>query len=557
MKINHNISALKANVQLNKSDNAMSKSLEKLTSGYKINNAADDPAGMAISRKMRAQIRGLEKASSNAADGISVIQTAEGALEEVSSCLQRMNELAVQAANGVYSKEDRNAIQLEIDQLNEEIQRISETTEFNTKNLLDGSVDRKSYTDNLNVKIISIADEVTAADNYKITVQEDARQAVVLCNKMDFQGQTVSGSSKVFANAPDGTKKTASITLNGETVIIEENDTLDEVYEKIRDLGSSIDVNCFVTNLTGKDADGDGKISANEYSVLDEKNGTENSAFYKVNQLCEKDDAGKLQAQSLVFVSEQFGSNQKVTISCDNEFLANKLGIWWEDDKTGDRFQTIEGIGRDAQVKCTENVENAFAQTATVFADGQVVRITDNNGFEVKFELDAKTVGTEFVQSLGSGSSKINQNADVNANDKDVNITILEAGEMSLHIGANAYQTMKVTIPKVTPKTLGVDIVNIRTVSGAEKAIDTIGEAVIQLSTIRAKLGAYENRLEHAIANLDTSNENMTESLSRIEDTDMAKEMATYTQYSVLVQAGTSMLAQANERPQNVLSLLQ
>ena len=144
MKINHNISALKANVQLNKNDGAMSKSLEKLTSGFKINHASDDPAGMAISRKMKAQIRGLEKASSNAADGISVIQTAEGALEEVSSCLQRMNELAVQAANGTYTTDDRNAIQLEIDQLNEEIQRISDTTEFNTKKLLDGSVDRKS-----------------------------------------------------------------------------------------------------------------------------------------------------------------------------------------------------------------------------------------------------------------------------------------------------------------------------------------------------------------------------------------------------------------------------
>ena len=142
-------------------------------------------------------------------------------------------------------------------------------------------------------------------------------------------------------------------------------------------------------------------------------------------------------------------------------------------------------------------------------------------------------------------------------NNKAVQLTILEAGEMSLHIGANAYQTMKVTIPAVTPKTLGVNIVNVRTKDGAEKAIDMIGEAIVDLSTVRAKLGAYENRLEHAISNLDTTNENMTESLSRIEDTDMAKEMANYTQYSVLVQASTSMLAQANERPQNILSLLQ
>ena len=155
------------------------------------------------------------------------------------------------------------------------------------------------------------------------------------------------------------------------------------------------------------------------------------------------------------------------------------------------------------------------------------------------------------------GNPTIDDGGNAATNDVNVNITILEAGEMSLHIGANAYQTMNVTIPKVTPKTLGVDIVNIRTIQGAERAIDVVNEAIIELSTIRAKLGAYENRLEHAIANLDTSNENMTESLSRIEDTDMAAEMAKYTQYNVLVQAGTSMLAQANERPQNVLSLLQ
>ena len=202
---------------------------------------------------------------------------------------------------------------------------------------------------------------------------------------------------------------------------------------------------------------------------------------------------------------------------------------------------------------------NAFANTATVFADGEVVRITDNSGFEIKFEVAANTAGTRWNDVPG-GALKVNDYEPVRSKEgkkTPVRITVLEAGEMSLHIGANAYQTMDVAIPKVTPKTLGVDIVNIRTVDGAEKAIDLIGEAIIDLSTIRAKLGAYENRLEHAICNLDASNENLTESLSRIEDTDMAEEMAKYTQYSVLVQAGTSMLAQANELPQNILSLLQ
>lgn len=565
MKINHNISALKANVQLNKNDGAMSKSLEKLTSGFKINHASDDPAGMAISRKMKAQIRGLEKASSNAADGISVIQTAEGALEEVSSCLQRMNELAVQAANGTYTTDDRNAIQLEIDQLNEEIQRISDTTEFNTKKLLDGSVDRKSYTDSLDVKIIAIADEVAASDKYHITVEEDPRQAVVL-------GQSMKTDIKLADNIFDidqkdkDKKQEAAITVNGQTILINETDTYNSVYEKLRDLCSSIDINCFVTDMkNGKDP----KTGAAIIEPYDYKPENYESAGYQIGKIGEypKNDTGTVvsnKQQALVFVSELYGSNQQVTVTCNDKDIAKKLGIYTKSDANGnvlDDSTTLEGKGVDAKVSVNNKVaENAFAETATVFSDGEVVRITDNSGFEIKFEVAPNTTGTIFKDTQGGNNANgklPKYNKDNKDNNKDVRLTVLEAGEMSLHIGANAYQTMKVTIPAVTPKTLGVNIVNIRTKEGAEKAIDMIGDAIVNLSTTRAKLGAYENRLEHAISNLDTTNENMTESLSRIEDTDMAKEMANYTQYSVLVQAGTSMLAQANERPQNILSLLQ
>lgn len=569
MKINHNISALKANVQLNKNDGAMSKSLEKLTSGFKINHASDDPAGMAISRKMKAQIRGLEKASSNAADGISVIQTAEGALEEVSSCLQRMNELAVQAANGTYTTDDRNAIQLEIDQLNEEIQRISDTTEFNTKKLLDGSVDRKSYTDSLDVKIIAIADEVAASDKYHITVEEDPRQAVVLGQSMQT-GITL--DKNIFDIDPNDKdkKQEAAITVNGQTILINETDTYNSVYEKLRDLCSSIDINCFVTDMkdsvdgTGSpitDPNGNKVIEPYDYNPKNYE-----SAGYQIGKIGERPNDSNGQ-QALVFVSELYGSNQQITVSCNNDEIANKLGIHRlgpeldPDTNQPKRSTTLEGKGVDAKVEVNKDVaENAFAETATVFSDGEVVRITDNSGFEIKFEVAPNTTGTVFKDTQGGNNANKKlptYNKDYPDNNVDVRLTVLEAGEMSLHIGANAYQTMKVTIPAVTPKTLGVNIVNIRTKEGAEKAIDIIGDAIVNLSTTRAKLGAYENRLEHAISNLDTTNENMTESLSRIEDTDMAKEMANYTQYSVLVQAGTSMLAQANERPQNILSLLQ
>lgn len=570
MKINHNISALKANVQLNKNDGAMSKSLEKLTSGFKINHASDDPAGMAISRKMKAQIRGLEKASSNAADGISVIQTAEGALEEVSSCLQRMNELAVQAANGTYTTDDRNAIQLEIDQLNEEIQRISDTTEFNTKKLLDGSVDRKSYTDSLDVKIIAIADEVAASDKYHITVDEDPRQAVVLGQSM-ATGITLDKNIFDIDQNDKDKKQEAAITVNGQTILINETDTYNSVYEKLRDLCSSIDINCFVTDMkdsvdgTGSpitDPNGNKVIEPYDYNPKNYE-----SAGYQIGKIGEypKDGTGKVDSngqQALVFVSELYGSNQQITVSCNDKDIAKKLGIYTKLEANGDvsdNSTTLEGKGVDAKVEVKKNdAENAFAETATVFSDGEVVRITDNSGFEIKFEVAPNTTGTIFKDDQGGNNA--NEKAPeikTEGKDKDVRLTVLEAGEMSLHIGANAYQTMKVTIPAVTPKTLGVNIVNIRTKEGAEKAIDIIGDAIVNLSTTRAKLGAYENRLEHAISNLDTTNENMTESLSRIEDTDMAKEMANYTQYSVLVQAGTSMLAQANERPQNILSLLQ
>lgn len=552
MKINHNIAALKANVQLNKSDSSMSKSLEKLTSGLKINHASDDPAGMAISRKMKAQLKGLEKASANAADGISVIQTAEGALEEVSSCLQRMNELAVQAANGIYTTEDRNAIQLEIDQLNEEIQRISDTTEFNTKKLLDGSIDRKSYTDNLDVKIIAIADEVAASDKYQIVVENDARQAVVMGHALPTNVQL---ADKIFED--DDVDKSAVLTVNGQTISINESDTYNSVYEKLRDLCSSIDINCFVTDLEQtRDANGN-VIGVTPFEI--DMNKTD-SAGYTVGKLGTSDPRANDPAQALVFVSELYGSDQEVVVSCNNDVIAGRLGIYDKKDNsnTGLAETTITGKGIDAEVSVSNAPDNAFANTATVFADGEVVRITDNSGFEIRFEVAANTAGTKFTDVPGGLGNDADQLLDItDGNPTDVRITVLEAGEMSLHIGANAYQTMDVAIPKVTPKTLGVDIVNIRTADGAEKAIDLIGEAIIDLSTIRAKLGAYENRLEHAICNLDASNENLTESLSRIEDTDMAEEMAKYTQYSVLVQAGTSMLAQANELPQNILSLLQ
>ncbi|MBD5087305.1 MAG: hypothetical protein HDT30_00615 [Clostridiales bacterium] len=495
MRINHNISALKANTQLQRTNTAMEASIERLSSGYRINRAADDAAGMAISQKMKTQIRGLEQASRNASDGISVIQTAEGALAEVENMLQRMRELSVQAANGTNTDEDREAIQNEIDQLNAEIDRISETTEFNTKNLLDGNVDRKSYSNNSKVKLISQSDNVASKD-YKVTVNEIGTKAYI----------TGSG----VGDFPVSAENAGVICLNGQELCIQAGDSLSQVYTALRDLGDIVNVNVFAGTVGD---DGSQETVALEDGV------------------------------PLTFEAKNYGSAENVRIYSDNTNLLNILGLTSPtmnpaDTTGGDDEETLKSYGTDAKVTLDleEGSISAFEDTATYAAKGNKVTITDKDGFEMELEVEEGALDTD---------------------EGVATITVLDEGPITLQVGANEYQTILVSIPEVSSITLGTDGINIGTEAGASRAIGTLDDAINKVSSIRAKLGAYENRLDHAINNLDTTGENMTESLSRIEDVDMAEEMSNYTQKNVLAQAGTSMLAQANQQPQTVLSLLQ
>jgi len=470
MRINHNISALKAGNHLGRTNTALTKSLERLSSGYRINRASDDAAGMAISRKMRTQIAGLEQASRNAADGISVIQTAEGALTEVGSMLQRMRTLAVQAANGSNTNDDRKAIQEEIDNLTQEIQRVSETTEFNTKSLLNGDIDRKSYSDKSSVRVVDMSDTV-ANSEYKITVDSIAEKA------------TVRGNAITLAAPPATIGATGSININGTGIEIDENDTMDIIFEKIRNA-------CDINNI--------------EVAI----------------------DAGELK-----FQTKEYGTGSQINITCDSN-LTGALGL----------NTTMHDAGVDAKITLDRSVNGGFSNTATVSSDGKKVTVTDSGNFELVFEIDDQFPSTT---------------PPTTAYPYNTSITVLDAGPMQLQIGANKGQTMDVRIPKVNPETLGIENVNLVTEAGAQKGIALYDAAVTKVTAIRAKLGAYQNRLEHSISNLDVTHENMSEARSRIEDVDMAKEMANYTQKNVLAQAGTSMLAQANQRPQTILSLLQ
>lgn len=530
MRINHNISALKANNQLSRTNKLLDASLERLSSGYRINSAADDAAGLAISEKMRTQIAGLEQASRNAADGISVIQTAEGALIEVESMLQRMRELSVQSANGIYTTEDRIAIQTEIDQLSQEITRISDNTEFNTMTLLDGNMDRKSYSDNANVNLISLTDSVSVG-KYSLNITQDARQAVIIGNTIEDFGSDESGTAYNKSTRKISDAEAGSINVNGEEIKIKAGDSIESVFEKLVDVCNKVDVQMFA-------------IDPSIVPSVDKN--LENAGYTSVEV-----NKGK----ALAFVSKDYGSKEKITVYCNNDILGKLFGI---------SKAEVEAYGVDAEADLVRKPDpvptdadySQYENTATVSISGNKITVSDRSDFKMVFEVAPGTVGNIFTDAT-IGVDVVSESEINGGTPKDIWVTVLDAGPMDLQIGANEGQVMSVRIPKVTPATLGIDKINIATEDGAQEAIGLLDIAINEVSAIRSKLGAYQNRLEHSISNLDVTAENLTEAMSRIKDVNMATEMAEYTQKNVLAQAGTSMLAQANQRPQNILSLLQ
>lgn len=462
MRINHNISALSTNNSLNKANNKMEKALERLSTGYRINKAADDVAGMAISTKMKTQIAALDQASRNSADGVSVIQTAEGALNEVHSILQRMRELSVQAANGSLTASDRSTLQDEINQLNQEIDRISNTTEFNTKSLLDGSQDRKVLVNNKAVDILYVSDEVETKE-YSFKVDTVPTKT------------TATGGNTVQAGPCPG----GAVTINGETVYFSAGASMDAVVEGLRNLCDTADITLASTAGT--------PIGV---------------------------------GSTILLTSKRYGASADITISTNsNSDMLTYLGL-----------DTVADVqGKDAKIYD----KDGFGTTSTVLSDGNIISITDKDGFVMRVNLENTSVGDS------------------------INISVLDAGPMELQVGAYENQTMTLRIPKVDTKSLDIDTISVRNEDSADRAINQVDYAITQVSAVRAKLGAYQNRLEHTINNLDEANYDTTEALSRIYDTDMSGEMTEYTQQNVLVQAATSMLAQANEKPQQILSLLQ
>jgi len=369
MKINYNISAIIANNSLTKSDNRLSVSSEKLSSGYKINHAKDDPSGIAIGKKMRAQIKALEQSNQNAGDAISIVEITDGALSEVHAIVQRMNELAIKASTGTATPDDRKILDEELQQLKEEVERIGRDTEFNGQSLLDGTFDRKGYSSEADVDVTYFSDLLPAGEY---------------------------------------TLEYTMGTVDGETVVT----------------GAT---------LTGTTATG----------------------------------------------ADYFMTNAQTDI-----------------DETSVRFYS-------------------------------------NDGKEIVIEVDPEAAGGE------------------------VTLDLTDIGPMRVQIGSNEGQVVEIRIPELSLLHMGMEDTNVLTIEDAQEAIVEISNGLEYVSSLRSRLGAYQNRLEHTTNNLDVTTLELTSAYSRIMDTDMAEEMTEYTNLQVLVQAGTSILAQANERPQQALQLLQ
>lgn len=374
MKIAYNAAAIRASNALTRNDDRLSASLGRLSSGLKVVNAKDNPSGLAMARRMNAQIESLTKATQNSSDAISVIETADGALSEVHDILQRINELATKASTETMTDGDRELVQKEVKALKEEITRIAQTTEFNGQKILDGSFDLKGYTNQVSVKVSTYSDEV-----------------------------------------PQGTYQIPGLNV-------------------AFDANGNIDLSRVTLNLGTPPA------------------------------------AGGLPAG-----------------------------------------------------------------TRVTAADGKVITLTGADGFELKLELKDTAI---------SGYTNLEVN-------------IAGYGSMDTQVGANEGQQLNVRIYKLSLENMGIGSIDLTTAEGAREALDKMPEALRYVSSARSHIGAYQNRLDHIVNNLDLTKENMTSAYSRIMDVDMAEEMTQYTTLQVLSQASTSMLAQANERPAQVLQLLQ
>lgn len=552
MRINHNIASLNTYRQMTGNTAATNKNIEKLSSGLRINRAGDDAAGLAISEKMRSQVRGLDMASKNAQDGISLIQTAEGALNETHSILQRMRELATQSANGTNTDADRGALQDEMNQLTSEINRIGNTTEFNTQKLLNGGM--------------ASADgaKITQATSATKTLGTVAAGTSAAGTTITVDGQTFDISGVVVAGSTDTDAQAAATALGAKT---SGGTKLSDVVDiKTDGAGKLI--------FTAKSQGADSKISfsaaadaaiglgAATAAVVGtpttiERAGLEATAALGAVTINATDSIKiTVGSESPVEVKLNSGTTAKVYDTANADTNIAKAAM---QDLVKDLNASLQSAGLDGKVSVSLDANNKLQ---FISETGKDIAVTNGTGTPVTTLGGGFATVKNVQQVVGPGAqgSGFSTKFQIGANSgQSMSLTVSDMRSAALGITGNAGQTGFTKTNSVTNGTNDVKSeasLNISTKEDASNAIKVLDKAIGSVSSERAKLGAVQNRLEHTINNLGTASENLTAAESRIRDVDMAKEMMEQTKNNILAQASQAMLAQANQQPQGILQLL-
>ncbi len=568
MIIQHNISALNSYNQLSGNNNALAQNLKKLSSGYKINSAADNAAGLAISEKMRAQITGLETAQQNAQDSISLVQTAEGALTEVHSMLNRMVELSTQASNGTYSDTDRQKLQDEITELQDEIDRIADATNFNGIDLLNGNLDGtvavggisggsatqikavKSSFESSKIEDFAAGD-LALGDKISVSFEYTDANGATQTKTLEYEVTVVGSATDKFkikdANGTEYEAATAGTQLKGTdlSAAIEGSLAADSDISKAFTVTENAGKLTFESNVAGASSTAIGKMNIFTTSAT---GGPTKELSVGVSQTVVGADAQTGYDLSKATVFDPTNAASKIEDSIVT--VGDKKFIFLEKDTvlTDDVLQMLKDNGIDG------SVEVGTAGTVGA-ADVTSMVETINKAFGKTVVEQGKVDAGEFIPGQGQGETVIRLTPDAG-----IETVAGGAGKaLNLQIGDTAaeYNRLQVNIQDCHAKALGVDQINVTTEASAAEGIDRIKAAIDTVSQVRAKLGATQNRLDHTLNNLETTTTNLTESESRIRDTDMAKEMMDYTKNNILIQSSQAMLAQANQVPQGVLQLLQ
>lgn len=578
MVVQHNMNALNAYNKLNTNVAGLKKSSEKLSSGYRINRAGDDAAGLAISEKMRSQIRGLTQAKRNSQDGISMIQTFEGATQESHSILQRMKELASESANGTYQNDvDRDAIQLEFNQLNDELDQIADT-DFNGVVMLNGGEmadgtraanDKFDY-----VNATRQAQQVGTAGGYVKAIDSSAyagtnSETVTFTASVDKDGKVTwekSDGAKGtvgYVAADTANKAQGGFTYDGAVVTVDTSkivagDTITINFEKKNDaVGTqpgTTGYNVDIGKTGGDKTDGSAGVTSATIAL---------TAGTKVTS---QEIADAFNALNGITIGETFTKDATVgTNMTVNGVTVPADATLAEIGKVGDGKLVVD---KDKKISYVDRAGTAYelatitgAKMANGATNAGTVTTTVNVGQATYTPANDKAI------TLVEPKSKVSQSNSNNTATAPLTYTdhmVLQTGartkdsvDFTFNYSTTGMGDLKANLD-VSSREGGLNTKNLSlaTAADANTAIDKIDNAINKVSMVRATFGATQNRLEHKIENLTTTNENLTEAESGIRDTDMASEMLSYTKYNVLQQAAQSMLAQANQQPQSILQLL-